>query len=164
MREDQENCDFFDGQRVPQSIVDADYTLTGPHRGTIQVRAGAFTMAGVLSGTLVVFGGASARISGEQRGTVGIQPGASVVVTGSIFGTVGVAEGATLSIEAGGSMVGTLANDGEVVVRGLLAGKRSWTGRIISGATSSTWSTRPARFSGLRSRWPSGLFPMRVGV
>jgi len=67
---------------------------------------------------------------GKQQGTVSVGRGATVEVTGAIEGSTSVEHGGVVIIEAGGKLAGTLANEGEVIIRGVFGGLRSGGGEF----------------------------------
>ncbi|ENC9770657.1 hypothetical protein GHT99_08095 [Citrobacter koseri] len=123
--------DIINGQKVPQTVITENKVLTGEHRGTVKVISGELTIIGSLHGTLSVEANASVRILGSQHGTIGISSGASVVIEGNAHGTVSVSPGATLVIEECGLLMGTLNNNGVMVLRGVYGGAQSGSQKII---------------------------------
>ena len=125
------NYDIINGQKVPQTIITESGVLAHDHHGTVKVVRGELTIIGSLHGTLAIESNGSAKIQGSQHGTVSIASGAKVVVEGSIHGTVSISKGATLIIEDSGLLMGTLNNNGTMILRGTFCGAQSGTQKII---------------------------------
>lgn len=123
--------DVINGQKVPQTIITENDVLVHDHHGTVKVVGGELTIIGSLHGTLVIESNASAKILGSQHGTVSIASGAKVVVEGSTHGTVSISKDATLIIEESGLLMGTLNNNGTMILRGTFGGAQSGTQKII---------------------------------
>jgi cytoskeletal protein CcmA (bactofilin family) len=126
----EDSYDWIDGRMVPQLVIDRDHVMIGTHAGTVRVRAGRFTLAGTIQGTLEIQRGLIANVAGTQQGTVSVGDASTVTVTGAIEGTATVARGGTLVVEPGGKLAGTLHNDGLVIVRGVFGGAQSGTGKL----------------------------------
>jgi hypothetical protein len=127
--------DFIDGCKMPQLVVDADYTLVGNHQGTVHVERGTFTLQGTLQGSLDVHQKTTATIVGKQQGSVFVAPGAVIIVTGAIEGSTTIEQGGTVIVEAPGKLAGSLCNDGLLVVRGVFGGSQSGRGEVrLEGA------------------------------
>ena len=141
--------DIIDGREVPPLVVTSDHVLTGVHDGTVHVESGHFELQGRLRGTLALYVGVRATISGTQAGTVNVGPGAELVVTGAIEGTANVQGGAVVVIEARGKLAGTLHNDGRVVVRGVFGGAQSGLGELVFEGNG--YEKQPTIRDGIRS-------------
>src|ERR1700674_2218414 len=109
--------DLIGGRQVPPLVIRGDHVLNGTHAGSVYVEAGNFELRGRLEGTLMLYPGSTATISGTQAGTISIGVGVPVTVTGAIEGTTDVQRGATLVIESGARLAGALRNEGLVIVR-----------------------------------------------
>ncbi|MDN8569323.1 hypothetical protein QZQ16_04500 [Enterobacter hormaechei] len=125
------NYDIINGQRVPQTVITENSVLDGEHRGTVKVIHGELMITGSLHGTLSVEANASVRIVGSQHGTIGISSGASVLIEGNAHGTVSISRGAKLVIEESGLLMGTLNNNGTMILRGVYGGAQSGSQQII---------------------------------
>lgn len=125
--------DIINGEKVPQLVVTDDYEIFGKHSGTVHVENGTLFISGKLSGTLIVYEGASAiiNIGGKQSGTVSLYEGAIVQIKGNLSGTTSIPLGAKIVIEESARMVGTTTNNGLVVIRGVFAGATSGNGEFI---------------------------------
>jgi len=122
--------DIIDGNRVPQLVINGDFTITNIHEGTVHVETGCLTVEGILQGTLDVQSNAKAIINGQQHGTVIVASNSSIEVNGEIQGTTTIARSATLVIGETGKVAGTLTNDGNVILRGIFGGAQSGNGKI----------------------------------
>ncbi|MFP9429452.1 hypothetical protein ACJ9N4_04050 [Enterobacter sp. LM3] len=125
------NYDIINGQKVPQTIITENTVLAVEHRGTVKVISGKLTITGSLHGTLSVSANATVRILGSQHGTISISSGATVIIEGNAYGTVSISREATLVIEESGLLMGTLNNNGIMVLRGVYGGAQSGSQKII---------------------------------
>lgn len=117
--------------KVPQMVIENDFTIQGKHNGTIHVENGTLTIQGELYGTLDVQTGAKAIIIGKQHGTVSVENNAEVIIVGELHGTTNVCNYGTVIIEKHGKLAGTLSNNGVVIVRGVFGGAQSGNGELI---------------------------------
>ena len=65
------------------------------------------------------------------HGTISISSGATVIIEGNAYGTVSISREATLVIEESGLLMGTLNNNGIMVLRGVYGGAQSGSQKII---------------------------------
>ena len=123
--------DYIDNMKVPQMVIENDFTIQDKHDGTVHVEKGTLIIQGELHGTLDVQNGAKAIIIGKQQGTVSVANNAEVIIVGELHGTTNVSTYGTVIIKERGKLAGTLSNNGVVIVRGVCGGAQSGNGELI---------------------------------
>ena len=124
--------DIIDGVKTSPTIINDDFELTGTHKGSVTVKAGAFKLLGNLQGSLAIHSSDPAEISGTQQGSVSISRNCRVTVSGEIRGSINLEQGAILVIAESGKLAGSLHNNGKIILEGVFGGAQSGTGEIIT--------------------------------
>ncbi len=122
--------DLIGGEIVPPLVIHEKYVIRDEHKGTVYVESGQLKLEGVLNGTLHVKGESKVEIPGNQIGPIYVGKGSVVTVTGSIEGTTNLDQGGKIIVEEGGSVEGSLFNQGCVVLRGVFGGGVNGGGEI----------------------------------
>lgn len=124
--------DIINGEEVPQLVITENYEIIGKHLGTVHVEKGTLFIKGELSGTLVIYEGASVVINtgGKQSGTVSVYEGATIQIKGKLSGTSTIHSGAEIIIGENAEMTGTTTNNGLIIIRGVFSGATSGNGEF----------------------------------
>ncbi|MBZ7597566.1 hypothetical protein FML05_25545 [Klebsiella variicola] len=124
------NHTFIQGHNRPQKEVSGNEIIHGLYQGAVNVVNGELTIAGMLQGSLHVSTGSKVIIIGTHQGSISVESGALVIVEGGLQGSSHVHRNATIIVEPTGHLLGSLNNQGTLVVRGMIGGERSGHGTI----------------------------------
>jgi hypothetical protein len=113
--------------RMPEpmpTVITLDTEWTSPSEGAVLVADGAtLTIAGSHEGPIEIDGSSSTLlVTGSVTGPVTVESLASVIVSGVLTGPVMIRVAGTVTVEAGGRLVGAISNYGSLVNRGHRAG------------------------------------------
>lgn len=109
----------------PEEIVVSEDTLiSGMHNGSVTVDAATLVIRGTVSGSLAVNNGARVVIEtrGMVNGSTAVSGGSVVEVRGGLHGSTHIEAGSQLTVAAGGTVAGSMHNEGRVIVQGRIAG------------------------------------------
>lgn len=123
--------DCIDGRMIPQMVVSEDYILVGEHYGTIHLESGSLIINGKLNGMLDVQSNTKVVVNGQQCGKVIVESGASVTVYGEMSGLTRLAVDSELIVEEDAKFTGLLANEGNVIMKGVFRGEQKGNGEMI---------------------------------
>lgn len=123
--------DYINEDQIEQLVITSDYNLIGDHYGTVHVENGTLTISGELHGTIDIQNNTKVIIFGKQHGTVSLGSNALLIIHGELHGTTNFDYNSNVIVEEGGKLIGTMTNNGMVIVRGIFGGAKAGNGILV---------------------------------